>query len=111
MILHDPVPTTGVFPARVVLVPQIFWLTPAVAGVGVALEDVEEPPRPELVHRTATRPGADAGREPLDGRRDQVGAREIEREPHGLRQAAQRKSSATLRRTRRGVASGGSSLW
>lgn len=32
--VHKPVPVTGVFPARVALVPQTLWLLPATEGVG-----------------------------------------------------------------------------
>jgi len=35
--VHDPVPTTGVFAAMLVLVPQSVWFGPALAVVGVAL--------------------------------------------------------------------------
>ena len=35
-MLQEPVPTKGLFPDRVAVVPQIFWSGPAAAVVGVA---------------------------------------------------------------------------
>ena len=37
-MLQEPVPTEGVFPAKVVEVPQMFWSGPAFATVGLAVK-------------------------------------------------------------------------
>ena len=36
MILHKPVPIVATFPAKVAVVPHIFWFGPAAAIVGTA---------------------------------------------------------------------------
>jgi hypothetical protein len=41
IFVHVPVPITAVFPARVVVVPQIVWSVPAFATVGAAVTVIE----------------------------------------------------------------------
>ena len=63
-IVHSPVPTVGVFPARMVEVLQMFWSNPALAVVGgvvvllvIMISSVEvgqEPP--EIVHLSVVEP-------------------------------------------------------
>jgi hypothetical protein len=60
VIVHAPVPTVGVFPAKVVDIPQTAWSEPAVADVGLSLLDrttsstlVQEAPF-EIVQRRVT---------------------------------------------------------